>query len=256
MFSYEKRLQSFKDWPSEFRKITKKLAIAGQYSTNHETRSTKCFYCDKEHHFWNVDCNPYIEHFKKVGTECALYKLHILKARKDMAKGIFLSESKQDLLADKFMYVNIDDNDVLACMLCGSCDKTHRCNKKRIPKITKNIDVETSCFFVKYFSGYFIDAIDSYLENKAILNKEQKETLNNEQLTTLLNKEQKEILLNNEQKEMLNFLLNENDLDNCLVTLDEFIDKCADKIYHDLERKMKSIESSAVENIYNESMIL
>lgn len=233
MLSYEKRLQSFKDWPKEYERVTKKLSVIGHHSTDTETRTTKCLYCEKEHRYWNDDDNPFIEHYKEVGTDCILYKLQFPKCRRGLAKGIVMNEEKEELIANKYMYINIDDHDILLCMICGSTDKTHQCNnskKKMIQKMNENIDIETAHFFIKYLSGCFIDEIDSYLSNKARLNKE--------------------------QKAMLNCLLNENKPNNCFVTLDSFIEQCSDKIYHDLEKKMKNIESSAIENIYNESMIL
>lgn len=231
MHSYEKRLQSFKDWPKEHNHFFKRLAVAGQYSLDAATWTTKCFYCNKEHSGWNPTESPYIEHMRQCGSnKCPIFKLRYSACRKELAKGVSLHPDKEDLLLNKkFIFQTISKYEVFFCMVCGSSDTSHYCEKP-VHMVTLNTNTATAQFYVRYFNGDFVNELDMYLGNQ--------------------------VDLDEKQLEMAKSLMEQVKVQNVFMTVDEFLEECTNKIYQDLDKKMKSIENDAINGIYNESMIL
>lgn len=232
MFStYQKRLETFKEWPNKFKNFVKKLAIMGQYSIDPKTFSTRCIYCKKEISQWNINDIPLQKHMENNDNKCSIFKLKYLRDRKKhctVSKELLPEDN--EYLNRKFIKTDFSEPGVFLCMRCGSDQINHQCDGK-IDGIFDSTNLETAQFYIKYLNGCFIDQIELY--NKV------------------------DFELNENQKEILRHLLNSNKSNICAFkTLESFIEENSEKIYQELEKKMKSIENTAIENIYNESMLI
>lgn len=204
----------------------------GQYSIESAGFKTTCVYCKKVADFHDSPDSPLIHHLKNA-KGCPLFKLAYLKARKALCSGFpdQLSEKDEEYVSRKFIQLNITGEDLFFCMRCGSNDLKHMCDGS-IQKITENIDLNSAQFYIKYLNGDYINQINTYISEEGFE-------------------------LNKEQKELLKYLLEINKVTVPIAeTLSEFLEGCSEKIFRDLEKKMKAIENDAVDGMYNESMIL
>ncbi|KAM0681050.1 hypothetical protein GINT2_000833 [Glugoides intestinalis] len=232
MFSYKERLMTFADWPAEFKTITKRLAIMGQYSVDPTIFSTCCLYCKKNYSNWDIKHTPLLEHYKK-NKGCALFKLAYYKARKELSTALSRDNCilAEEYLTRKFIQLNIAEKDMFFCMRCGSNDLKHMCDGT-VQRFTENIEMKTSQFYIRYLNGDYIEQADMCIEKNSFYFK-------------------------NDQKVLARYLLETVRVDSGVTeTFGVYLDRCADKLFQELEKKMKIVEKDAIENIYNESMML
>lgn len=117
------------------------------------------------------------------------------------------------------------------CMRCGSNDLKHMCDGT-VQRFTENVELKTSQFYIRYLNGDYIEQVDMCVENSTLSFKD-------------------------DQKELVKHLLETVRVDCGITeTFGMYLERCADKLFQDLEKKMKIVEKDAIENIYNESMML
>jgi hypothetical protein len=229
--SYQERLKTFADWPEAYKNIAKRLAIMGQHSISEKNLSTKCIYCNETFSGWQENELPLERHIGHNPNKCVIFKLKYLASRKRMCEySQKIDQEAEEYLNRKFMKMDITKEGLFLCMRCGCNRLRHECNGP-VQSLDDISSLESAQFYIRYLNGEFIEQIDWYLKGK----------LN-------IKIEQRSIILN---------LLGADKTNICAFeTLESFIERNYKKIYFELEKKMKSIENTAVENMYNESMLL
>lgn len=239
MFSFQERMNSFKNWPSEYRTFTKKLAIMGQYSMNDYELKTCCFYCGNENCKWNKSEIPLLAHLK-MNSECPIYKIANKTGRREISlltksseegeKCRKLSDENEKLIESNFVQLNITKSDIFLCVKCGaSSNIKHTCKGGRIQKIAENIDFESAQFYIKYLNGEFLTEISKLIKRTVTLEKE--------------------------QKVIISSFLNEFTSNLPFQTLESFLSDCSDLVYSEIEKRMKKIEKDAFDSMYNDSIM-
>jgi len=228
MFSYKERLATFSHWPETHQQLTKHLAIMGQYSTSKDSLATACVFCKAAFPEWSLDDRPLTVHFQQNTMKCPLFKLQYVTGRKALVTE--LSDEVDKYIDRKFIQVKIAERAQFFCMRCGATSLTHECDGK-VQKLTENTDLNSAQFYIKYLSGKYIEQADAYIRE--------------------------EVELKAEQTKLLDYLLSIEKKPICgLETFESFLERSSERIFEELEKRMKSMESNAVEQMYNESMIL
>lgn len=227
MLSYKERLETFKNWPTSHVELSKRLAILGQYSTSEEALSTCCAFCKTTFDGWDPTDTPLMRHLAENPKKCVIFKLQYLSGRRTLA----FNHPEADKYSDRrFIHLNITGKSEFFCMRCGGTSLAHECDGK-IQRITENMDMKTAQFYIRYLNGEYVDQADACVI---------------------------EVLqMKDEQKKLLTQLLSMEKTHFCgLESLESFLNRSADRIFQELEKKMKSMENNAVETMYNESIIL
>lgn len=176
MYSYEQRLFTFKNWPEKYKPLyIKKLAILGQHSTDSETLTTCCVYCKKKIEAWNLEDETLIEHIKH-NNNCILFELRFMRKRKELIgfDDLIDKDELNNLSKTNFVRFDIKKNTpFLFCGMCGSMKKEHNCIKKGFVKTKVDVNkyFTSSCFYLKWLRGDFIEQIDKYLNNEIFVPK-------------------------------------------------------------------------------------
>lgn len=236
MRTYQDRLKSFVQWPASHRDFVKRLAIMGQYSTDSTALSSCCVFCHAHFERWELSMTPLLEHLHNNKNACPIFRLKYLGGRKALshikpsAKPSQMPSEVAEYLNRKFIQLNITDQDLFLCMRCGSSSLKHECDGK-VQAICPGMDLKLAQFFIRYLNGDFIEQVELYI--------------------------QRHVALKEEQRAMVSYLLGIDKANICAFeTLEAFLQRGSEKIFQDLERKMKSIEGAAVEAMYNESMVI
>ena len=148
----------------------------------------------------------------------------------DHKPGRKASNEAETLIENNFIQLNIDEIDTFHCLKCGSTDLKHKCYYLKIQKITENIDFDTSQFYIKYLNGEFIPQIKLIIENN--------------------------LELNENQRELMNQFMKEFPNGEPFESLENFLKKCSETVYSDIEKRMKKIEKDSMDFMYNESMLI
>ena len=194
MFSYEERLETFRDWPKEFRPLfVRRLAVMGQYALKDSSLTTVCVYCRKVLEGWCITDVPLVEHADHNDNECPLFRLSLISMRKRLfashrgEKGCEAAEndaekkmhqrtrppsfSRDDTvrIESKFLQFNIRRGVPFKfCHCCGSVTEGHRCRASMEKINTGNLEGCRS-FYIRWLRGDYIEQMDRYLETSVFI---------------------------------------------------------------------------------------
>jgi hypothetical protein len=236
MLSFYERVKTFKNWPAEFKDFSKKLAVMGQFSVNSQTLTSACVFCKKEHKNWNILQTPLFTHLDE-NEDCPLYKL----TRKPFRKLLIKNETENKAYLDgNYVQFDIFEKNLFFCLKCGSDDLKHTCGG-RVQKITRNMDISTADFYVKYLSGEYLKEICAYL--KGVLGGDKDNLIGGSNKTNAL------------KMNVLSGLVKEFGKGTPFQKLGDYLKDCSELIYDSIEKRIKSIEKDAFESLNNESVL-
>lgn len=239
MFSYLKRLESFESWRESDPVLIKKLALIGQYSIDAKQKKTVCYYCDTLHSKWAEDDVPLQVHYSE-NEQCPLFRIALINGRKELSvrrkDGRSCKSMAKELdpnvtcvLERKFVQFNIDNRNLFFCAVCGNTDLSHSCEIK-VQKFKEYVDIESSQFYIQYLHGFYLERIDEYLKNRVDIKEEAKSTV----------------------RYCLDVVLKCNDM----IKFESFLEMCSERLFLEVEKKIKQIEKDEIDSMYAESIIL
>jgi baculoviral IAP repeat-containing protein 5 len=167
MFSYSRRLESFKEWPKDYGvAVPEKLAIVGYVCTGVEdgNLTAACVYCNKALEGWERTDEPVLEHYshKKV---CPLFNMQLHKNRMLTFKDWGAKAAAQRLARNGFIRYNLNENDFIFCYMCGSMDETHRCRER----LSFDASGSSSVFFYNILRGKYNESIGEVLTTSVLV---------------------------------------------------------------------------------------